>query len=247
MEIIPEYLYKYRTFDSEGHWKDILLNRRLYMSLASNFNDPFEGQLFPFDTGTCGNSINLIAGKANKDVAQFLKNYRVLCLSGNIRNKAMWAYYADNYKGFALQFRTRKLSIDPEKINHFSNARRVIYKSDNEYIPCRQVHGYKHLKEVQRQCLLYKSADWKQEEEFRIIRGKNNKFFHFDSDDLVSVILGAKISEENKNQIMNLCQKLSIRCRQMWLVTIESRIEFYSDNQPRFDGISYKKYIDKDI
>lgn len=170
MKIIPGYLYKYKSFDPNNYWKDILLKKRLYMARPSEFNDPFEGQLFPFGTATCGNSINLQAGQPNKDVKQFLDDYRVVCLSSNIRNKAMWAYYADNYQGFAIRFRTFKIgSYDNEK-NSFSSAQRVIYKTDNEIIPCQRINGYRAAKAAQRKSLLYKSSDWKQEEEFRIIR-----------------------------------------------------------------------------
>jgi hypothetical protein len=86
------------------------------MSDPSSFNDPFEGKLFPFGTGTCGNTIRLNAGQANTDITQFLPDYKVVCLSANIRNKAMWAYYGDNYQGFAIQFRTEKTthSIESE-------------------------------------------------------------------------------------------------------------------------------------
>lgn len=74
MEIIPEYLYKYKSFDEHYYWRDILLNKRLYMATPSEFNDPFEGRLFPFSTGSCGYTINLNAGKANKDIVQFLNS-----------------------------------------------------------------------------------------------------------------------------------------------------------------------------
>ena len=72
MEIIPRYLYLYKSFDNNGYWKDILVKKRLYMARPEQFNDPFEGQLFPFSTALCGQSINLAAGKGNKDILQFL-------------------------------------------------------------------------------------------------------------------------------------------------------------------------------
>lgn len=161
MEIIPGYLYKYKSFDANNYWKDILLKKRLYMARPSEFNDPFEGQLFPFETGSCGNTINLNAGRANKDVKQFLNDYRVVCLSSNIRNKAMWAYYADNYQGFAIRFRTFKIESCEDEKNRFSSAKRVIYKSDNEVIPCQRIKGRYEARIAQRKSLLYKSTDWK--------------------------------------------------------------------------------------
>lgn len=129
MEIIPGYLYKYKSFDVKNYWKDILLKKRLCMARPNEFNDPFEGQLFPFGTATCGGSIHLQAGQPNKDVKQFLDDYRVVCLSSNIHNKAMWAYYADNYHGFAIRFTTFKAGLYDDEQNNFSSAKRVIYKS----------------------------------------------------------------------------------------------------------------------
>ena len=250
MEIIPGYLYKYKSFDENDYWKDILLKKRLYMARPCEFNDPFEGQLFPFETGSCGYTLNLNAGRANKDVKQFLNDYRVLCLSSNIRNKAMWAYYADNYQGFAIRFKTFKIRSYHEEKNNFSSAKRVIYKSDNEIIPCQRIRGRHEAKIAQKKCLLYKSADWKQEEEFRIIRynksGKN-KYFHFDYFDIESIILGDRIDMKNKQEITKICQKYDIRIRHMWLATIDSQIEFYTNESPRFDGSDYRKYIDHDI
>lgn len=250
MEIIPGYLYKYKSFDANNYWKDILLKKRLYMARPSEFNDPFEGQLFPFETGSCGNTINLNAGRANKDVKQFLNDYRVVCLSSNIRNKAMWAYYADNYQGFAIRFRTFKIESFEDEKNRFSSAKRVIYKSDNEVIPCQRIKGRYEARIAQRKSLLYKSTDWKQEEEFRIIRyskSSKNKYLYFDYPNIECVILGARIDEQNEHAIATICQAHDIKIRHMWLATIDSRIEFYTDKPPRFDGSSYRKYIDPDI
>lgn len=250
MEIIPRYLYIYKSFDTNGYWKDILVNKRLYMARPRAFNDPFEGQLFPFSTATCGQSINMAAGKGNTEVTQFLDAYRVVCLSSNIRNQAMWAYYADDYKGFAIRFKTTRDEAYFTHGNVFAAAERVIYKKDSEEIPCREVRGRSEAKKIQRQCLLYKSDDWKQEEEFRIIKyskSPNRKFLHFGYEDIESIILGARISEENRKTITDICKKNDIKVRNMWLATIDSRIEFYSKEAPRFDGSSYKRYIDKDI
>lgn len=209
-----------------------------------------KGNCFLLKLVSCGNTINLNAGRANKDVKQFLNDYRVVCLSSNIRNKAMWAYYADNYQGFAIRFRTFKIeSCDDEK-NSFSSAKRVIYKSDNEIIPCQQIRGRREARIAQRKSLLYKSADWKQEEEFRIIRyskSSKNKYLHFDYPDIECVILGARIDEQNEHAIATICQAHDIKIRHMWLATIDSRIEFYTDKPPRFDGSNYRKYIDLDI
>lgn len=65
------------------------------MPSPDELNDPFEGQLLPVGSGIAGNSINTAAGKFNRDMERFLKNFRILSFSANIRNKAMWAHYSD--------------------------------------------------------------------------------------------------------------------------------------------------------
>lgn len=217
------------------------------MSAPSGFNDPFEGKLFPFNSGTCGNTIDLAAGQMNKDVGRDLDNYRVVCLSGNIRNKAMWAYYASNYEGFAIQFKTCSSTEQGIINNNFSKAERVIYKSNNEEILCKDIMNPREAKVALRKCLLYKSEDWKQEEEVRIIGRANKlkkKYLKFNPNDIESVSLGIRISEENRKIITKLCKERGIRIRNMWLATIESRIEFYEGEPPRLDRRSYKDDID---
>lgn len=250
IDIVPKYLYKYKTFDENNYWQDILLNNRLYMPPPSQFNDPFEGKLFPFDSGTCGNTINLATGQMNKDVGQYLDNYRVVCLSGNIRNKAMWAYYACDYRGFAIQFKTYSLKENYMVDNAFSKAQRVIYKSNSEEIPCKQIMNPSEADKALRKCLLYKSEDWAQEEEFRIIERVNKakkKYLKFAPNDIESVILGIRMSEDNRKKITKICKEKNLRIRNMWLATIDSKIEFYTGEGPRRDGSSYKDFIDKDI
>ncbi|WP_301894225.1 hypothetical protein, partial [Mitsuokella multacida] len=68
-----------------------------------------------------------------------------------------------------------------------------------------------------------------------------------DYPDIECVILGARIDEQNEHAIATICQAHDIKIRHMWLATIDSRIEFYTDKPPRFDGSSYRKYIDPDI
>lgn len=58
----------------------------------------------------------------------------------------MWAYYADDYKGFAIRFKTTR---DREYFTHgnvFAAAERVIYKRDSEEIPCREVRSSNEAK-----------------------------------------------------------------------------------------------------
>lgn len=236
MILLPKYLYKFRTFNQ--YTSDILEDLRLYMALPKEFNDPFEGQLVTINSGTAGNGINLAAGKFNRDARNYLNTYRVLSLGSNIRSKSMWAYYAGDYSGFAIQFNTK---------HNFSKAQRIIYRSNNEDSYTIPINGPKEVKKVIRHSLLYKSDDWVREEEFRIINTASRKYFHFTMQDIESIILGCNVDIENEHHIATFCKEHNVRLRHMWLVPRKSTIEFYTDTMPRFDGTPYRNYIDHDL
>ncbi len=238
---IPTYVYKFKSFDA--HWRDIFENLRLYMATPKEENDPFEGQLIPIVVSTAGGSISTAAGKLNGAIEGNFNQYRILSLSANIRNKAMWAHYSSNYSGFAIQFKTA---------NTFSKVERVIYKPDSEKVAFKNIDLISERDDIYKQALLYKSEDWIKEHEFRIIEKSQSvdekRFFRFNIEDVESIVLGVYIEKENKKEILNFAKSLKIKVRYMWTVPIKARIEFYSDgNEPKFDGSSYQQYIDKDI
>lgn len=76
------------------------------MATPKEENDPFEGQITPLVSSTAGDSISIAAGKLGGTTENNFNQYRILSLSANIRNKAMWAHYSNNYSGFAIQFKT---------------------------------------------------------------------------------------------------------------------------------------------
>lgn len=252
---IPKYVYKYTRFND--YWEDIFLHQRLYMPSPSELNDPFEGQLIAVNSGTAGNTIGLAAGKFNKDIGSLLKNYRILSLSANIRNKAMWAHYANQYCGFALQFNTRK---------SFSDVERIMYRPDYETGETVYITSKKDCEEknLMRQALLVKSKDWENEEEFRIvdkITANEEKtrphYYDFEQNDLEGIILGANLDfdtaskyqvqyGDNVKKLLAYAHALNVPVYYSWTVPIKSKIEFYREgNRPQFDGGSYMKYIEK--
>lgn len=237
---VPTYVYKFKSFDA--HWRDIFENLRLYMATPKEENDPFEGQLIPLVASTAGTSISIAAGKLNGTIENNFNQYRILSLSANIRNKAMWAHYSSSYSGFAIQFKTS---------DTFSRVERVIYKPDIEEVASQNIENISRINDVYKEALLYKSLDWINEQEFRVIEKSldtEKRFFDFKTEDIKSIILGIYIKENDKKEILQLAKDLKIKVRYIWTVPIKARIEFYSDgNKPKFDGSSYQQYIDKDI
>ena len=67
-----------------------------------------------------------------------------------------------------------------------------------------------------------------------------NKYKEFKN--ICKIIFNKILKNEQINEKL-----ISKKIRNMWLATIASRIEFYSKGAPRFDGRSYKQFIDNDI
>lgn len=235
---LPVYVYKFRCFNE--YWEDIFKNNQLYMPLASELNDPFEGKLIPMNTGDAGNTIRLMEGGCNKNAENVLSKYRILSLAKNIRSKSMWAYYAYNYSGFALEFNTKYT---------FSSLKQVVYKSGKFNTELRNT-----LNEIRigiENALLYKSKDWSHEEEYRLINNRIDiKYKKFGRDDINSIILGYSISLDNEKKLIEFAKKLGTNIKRMYLAPYDDTIEFYYDKDKcpaRGDGSSYRKYIIKDM
>ncbi len=229
---MPKLIYKFRSFDNV-FWEQIFKEKRLYMAPVKDLNDPFEGELLPIYTSTAGDSIVLNMGKFNKNARNYLSKYKVLSMAANIRSKAMWAYYASDYKGFAIEFNTQGV---------MSKLNKVIYKPPYIDVVPHQPVNVKQLNSYVKNALLYKSMDWSHEGEYRFI--SEDAYFNFDLTDIESVILGCKVIPENVDKIKKYTSKMNIKVKYVYTVPIKDTIEFYYDGTPpRGDGTSYKKYI----
>ena len=132
-DIMPHYLYKYRTGD-KNHL-NALENQRLYLSKPSDFNDPTESMAF-IDTDLLVKlALNLPSDTENLDFSDedLLDDYitkrtelmntglsyiqanrkrvKICCLSETIDSPLMWSHYADKHKGFAIRYKTKNIKI----------------------------------------------------------------------------------------------------------------------------------------
>ena len=122
------------------------------------------------------------------------KDYRVYCLSTEPSNLLMWAHYTESHKGVCFGFKSESTLL--------SNALEVVYADNYPKIDPSEEDDEKFFREV----ILTKSKAWQYENEYRLI-GKDNvsedfftledSYLSFDAGDLVSIIIGCSISEEN--------------------------------------------------
>ncbi len=224
-------LYKYRDLDesSLNCIERIFTHRELYFSKPLDFNDPFECQpRFSFKATkkeqeaylktrlpTYMPNLNrqnrrlevkkIIKEKKLQDpkLSQVLENVQkdkiimntgVFCLSEIPDHILMWSHYGGAHTGICIEF---------EATSHtpfFGLAQQVHYQS--EY-PVINIIKDSH-EDLLRKALLSKSKHWSYEKEWRIAwHDSPPGVYNFPQGLIKSVILGARISDQNKNKVIS--------------------------------------------
>lgn len=169
MKYIPDYLYKYQSFSSPHVEENLalLMQGKIWMPLAIQLNDPFEFQM-------CSDKLSLTDRiQIREDI---LGRNTVLSLSSTYQKNLMWSHYADAHKGYCIEFKVKnKSQIYPityvrwpidctYEISEWLRIKSALLDKPvedwtaNEHISIAQVH----------KIMLYKSSEWKYENEYRI-------------------------------------------------------------------------------
>lgn len=226
----PPLLYKYYAFDQ---WTQrIFQNNELYFQSPNAFNDPFDSVIRFIWKGSGEERRRLVQEHLSrygpnlprrvrlalakhyetpdgfdelveelKDRLDTIRRHAgVYCMTKTKRDILMWSHYAGHHTGFCLHFQTD----DP----FFSNAQPVSYSST---LPCVNIL-LSNLDEVTTKGLLTKARRWRYEKEWRIIDLNNSAGVRqFPPTVLHGVILGCRISENDKRQIVEWCKERSPR------------------------------------
>lgn len=139
------------------------------------------------------------------------KHLGVISFSKVWKNLLMWSHYSNSHKGFCLGFNTQKL-IESQ---FFNNGCEVFYPNNYPLVNPFD-NDIKKITSI----FYNKSNDWSYEKEYRMTKlfgyhrnddeFKKQKIFYFEDDFINEVILGWKISDSDKEQILNICNKKSI-------------------------------------
>ncbi len=229
----PPTLYKYYSFNE---WTEAIFERnQVYFQSPDCFNDPFDSKMSttyegdkeqridrlidfwrkgPFkdkpkedlhrqasEVVERGKDISLIVKTLEDSSERRRKQMGVFCMAQRKNNLLMWSHYADSHKGFCLEFQTNN--------SFFGEAQPLVdrYSSDR---PClnliKEPSGDDYV-----EALLTKSIDWKYEEEWRVIEPETSSdtgpgIKSFPADALSAVILGCKITPENRHRIKQWCR-----------------------------------------
>ncbi|GAA4000890.1 DUF2971 domain-containing protein [Hymenobacter fastidiosus] len=233
---LPPVIYKYRYWSDKWH-KRTLTEAELHFASADEFNDPFDSKfhlrydLIPdkellerLEKSAIGaypnESHEFIKSRAQEAFAnmrdedylddfherKYIENNKfigVLSLSEKSDNILMWSHYSDNHKGFVLGFDTNCLFDSVGGTIHALNYQ----EKYPEIIPGLGLRGDAAIREIA-EVYSTKSSLWSYEQEVRIFKANAaKKNLQYNLGCLREIILGCKISQDDKESIMNEAKK----------------------------------------
>lgn len=220
-ETINQSLYKYRADDEKT--EKIFIEKTLWFPHPNVFNDPFDcwANIQALDKKKLSDTLiqrnSFDAARAHlikvgikkftsydlkRNVDAVLNQTGVCCLSMNCSNILMWSHYAHYHQGLCLEF---DILQDPDffcltlPVKYVDSMPEYYYPVDNEELV------YKIIQP--------KSADWKYEEEVRVVKTQSaiekngSQAFHFNPNALCKIIFGCKAHKTTIEKYKNLCKK----------------------------------------
>lgn len=152
--------------------------------------------------------------------------FKVCCFSEDPKSILMWSHYADYHKGFCIAYDFRELGNEDLRTrmlypaiysNHMFDASGIFSKN-------KTVNNILYIN----QAALIKSREWEYEKEWRLVfsNGVLNEENGYQVPKAKYVILGTKIAKEDKDKIMEICNRKSIEVKQMQMSPVRYELDY---------------------
>jgi hypothetical protein len=164
--------FKFRGETNPQFATDILQNNRLHCANWHELNDPMEGTYDTLVVDPFKRSAALQAIREHK------VKLRVCSLSDTYKSHAMWAYYASDFKGVAIEIDFPNGLL--KRIDYASGARIQKWAQDAD--------PYQLALDI----LTKKHSDWERERELRLL--VPDTFYNLPGGAIRRIILGSRIS-----------------------------------------------------
>ncbi len=148
-----ENLFKF--YDTNLNNVAALHENYFWLSKPSDFNDPFD----------C--NVNLIEHENHKELfydetkPNAIDGIGITCFTEEINELLLWAHYANNYRGFALEFNTETMRVNMNGKKKYSLNPALYF---DEFISVKNTDKF-----AMEYLLTAKSERWKYEKEWRLI------------------------------------------------------------------------------
>lgn len=241
-EQLPQFVYRMRSVNR--YLFDTLINKEMWFSNPTDFNDPFDCDINMTFNGSPHSSIQnyfdnylkkqfsskeleninttnisnddfgVLLNKVAKKVAQ---RKGIACFMSNCDNLLMWAHYADSHKGVCLKFDIL------EDTDFFSPAKKVVYAKDYP------IYNYLEKKnDFVNQMFFTKSKEWEYEGEVRVLKNKKDNY-QFKESSLKELIFGCNISENDKKTLTKIIRQYYPNTKIKQAVKNDSKFELKFD------------------
>ena len=176
----PKLVFKYKSLENRTNIKrmiHLLQYNKIYLPKADELNDPLEGYRCKM--------LDDYAVQQKEEIGK----YRILAFSEDGFLSTLWAYYADDYKGICLVYRTDQTFSELEPVKYVEKHSTRTWSVDPEL--------------TVREDIKYKSVEWAHEKEWRYVRKTSEKQLDYTAHELVCVLLGPNMEAKTRKKIMS--------------------------------------------
>ena len=168
----------YKYYSTKEHNIKAFENDELYLSRAQDFNDPFDCYFESKFSGCIKKVLMKNKNSSNfiEDIFKIVREFffskmGVACLSTDGESSLMWAHYAENSKGFCVEYKFDKNFQNSNYARADISLMPVIYSAEPFYKTFKFLYYFNpnKLHKFLYKNLLFKGDDWKIEKEWRII------------------------------------------------------------------------------
>lgn len=221
-----------------------LKNDELWMNLVLNFNDPFEFYARKISLENLekmytekSEDLDYIANSSGfQSKKEYLDNVYdeikcdylgdstvVSCLSEENKSILMWSHYANNHKGFCIEYSLKDF-LDANLI-----VKPVLYQ--RELVDILKYESGTLSQNVGLEQFYTKSIDWEYEKEWRIVHNaESNSGVSIKIPQATAIFLGCKIESALKEQLLIIAKEKRIPCYQSVKDRYEYKLNFIDVN-----------------
>ena len=234
---IPDTLYKFYSLNDDQELNDkkfkTLQNKQIFMSNIKDFNDPFDGKAFFYDSKQLADIKRLehVGGKIIDDFTSF--NRGTALTENNTSCMPMWAHYSNNHQGFCvaydmknpanttlagctfpIQYTDERLDITSFMKKYFSKLSLEVDRQVSRGIKQIPINDLSWVYVAQFLCNI-KHSTWSYEKEFRCTAGAQAKGMPYIDAVPKAIYIGLHCKEANRKKLVEISRSLLIPVYQM--------------------------------
>lgn len=234
---IPDTLYKFYSLNDDQELNDkkfkTLQNKQIFMSNIKDFNDPFDGKAFFYDSKQLADIKRLehVGGKIIDDFTSF--NRGTALTENNTSCMPMWAHYSNNHQGFCvaydmknpanttlagctfpIQYTDERLDITSFMKKYFSKLSLEVDRQVSRGIKQIPINDLSLVYVAQFLCNI-KHSTWSYEKEFRCTAGAQAKGMPYIDAVPKAIYIGLHCKKANRKKLVEISRSLLIPVYQM--------------------------------